>query len=101
VLPSLWEGFPRSLIEAMAGGKTAIASDVGEIPFILEGGKCGMLVPRGDQAALVQAMARCLSDRAGLNEMGRLARERAVREFSLERHVELIQNEYLELLSVP
>ena len=99
VLPSLWEGFPRSLIEAMASGKTAIASDVGEIPFILEGGRCGMVIPRGDQAALVQAMARCLSDRAALNEMGRLARERVVREFSLQRHVEVIENEYMDLLS--
>lgn len=99
VLPSLWEGFPRSLIEAMACGRVAIASDVGEIPFILEGGRCGMVVPRGDHRALVQAMARCLSDRAALNEMGRLARERVARELSLERHVGAIQNEYLELLS--
>ncbi|MCU0572676.1 MAG: glycosyltransferase [Syntrophobacteraceae bacterium] len=101
VLPSLWEGFPRSLIEAMACGRVAIASDVGEIPFILEGGRCGMVVPCGDDSALVQAMARCLSDRAALNEMGRLARERVVSELSLKRHVEVIQNEYMELLSAP
>jgi hypothetical protein len=46
-------------------------------------------------------MARCLSDRAALNEMGRLARERVVSELSLKRHVEVIQNEYMELLSAP
>lgn len=99
VLPSLWEGFPRSLIEAMACGKAAIASDVGEIPFILDGGTCGMVIPRGDQEALVKAMAYALSDRAALTEMGRRARERVVSAFSLDRHVEVVQDEYRKLLS--
>lgn len=101
VMPSLWEGFPRSLIEAMACGRAAIASDVGEISFILEEGKCGFVVPSGDHSALVQAMVRCLSDRQGLQDMGRRARERVVSEFSLDKHVELIQNEYLGLLAAP
>jgi glycosyltransferase involved in cell wall biosynthesis len=99
VMPSLWEGFPRSLIEAMACARAAIASDVGETPFILEDGKSGLLVPRGDQAALVQAMRRCLWEREAMKEMGLRARQRVLARFSLQGHIGLIQARYEELLA--
>jgi glycosyltransferase involved in cell wall biosynthesis len=98
VMPSLWEGFPRSLIEAMACGRAAIASDVGEIPYILEGGASGRLIPRGDLPALIQAMEDLGARKDSLPELGMRARERVMAEFTLERHVKLMQDEYLRWL---
>ncbi len=98
VMPSLWEGFPRSLIEAMASGRAAIASDVGEIPRILEEGVSGRVIPRGDLPALIRAMEELLVRKDGLVEMGMRARERVVSELTLERHVECVREEYLRWL---
>jgi glycosyltransferase involved in cell wall biosynthesis len=56
VLPSIAEGLPRTLIEAMASGVLCIASDVGGIPEILDNGRCGILVPPKDENALADAM---------------------------------------------
>jgi glycosyltransferase involved in cell wall biosynthesis len=98
VMPSLWEGFPRSLIEAMASGRAAIASGVGEIPFILEDGVCGRVVPKGDRAALSRAMEELLHRRGDLAEMGRRGRRRVLEEFTLEKHVRTVMGEYQKLL---
>lgn len=56
VLPSLAEGMPRSLLEAMAAEIPCVATDVGGIGEILEGGKYGRLVPARDLNSLVRAM---------------------------------------------
>jgi L-malate glycosyltransferase len=98
VMPSLWEGFPRSLIEAMASGKAAVASDTGEVPYIIQQGLSGTVVPRGDLLALIEAMAGCMSRREHLSEMGKRARERVLSEFTIQKHVECVQKQYAELL---
>jgi glycosyltransferase involved in cell wall biosynthesis len=56
VLPSIAEGSPRSLAEAMACGLLCIASRTGEIPFMLEDGRLGRLTQPGDEEALAEAM---------------------------------------------
>jgi len=99
VIPSLWEGFPRSLIEAMACGKPAIAADVGEIPWMIENGKTGFLIPGANQETLLRAMRSALERRAELEGMGRLARQKAEAEYSIERHVQAIDMQYRELLA--
>ena len=58
VLPSVAEGLPRTLIEAMATGLLCIASNIGGIPEILNNGRCGLLVPPGDAKALTDAMLK-------------------------------------------
>jgi len=57
VLPSLFEGMPNALIEAVAAGVPALSSDCTSGPTeILDGGRCGGLVPPGDPTALADAI---------------------------------------------
>ncbi|MDY6833344.1 MAG: glycosyltransferase family 4 protein [Chloroflexota bacterium] len=52
VLPSLLESFPMSILEGMACGLPAIASDVGDVSELVKDGITGFLVPKGDHMAL-------------------------------------------------
>ncbi|MET3878220.1 glycosyltransferase family 4 protein [Chitinophaga sp. OAE865] len=63
-LPSLWEGFPIGVLEAMAMGKTVIASDVDGTKEAVQDGESGILVPSGNPAALAAAMVRVARDGA-------------------------------------
>ena len=58
VLPSLAEGLPRTLIEAMASGVFCIAANAGGIPEILDNGNFGTLVPPKNSNALADAMLK-------------------------------------------
>lgn len=64
VLPSDFEGMPNALMEAMALGLPCISTDCdgGGARFLIENEKNGILVPKGDVAALANAMRRMLSD---------------------------------------
>jgi glycosyltransferase involved in cell wall biosynthesis len=54
VMPSLWEGLPYAVLEAMAMGKVIIASNVGGIPELLIDGKTGILVKPNDSIDLAK-----------------------------------------------
>ena len=64
VLPSLAEGLPLTLIEGMASGCLAVASDVGAIGELLQCGAAGMLVPARDVDALARALRDAQRDHA-------------------------------------
>lgn len=97
VVPSVWESFPRVVLEAMASGRPVIASAVGGIPGIVDEGATGWLVPPGDEDALVARMSECMGDPSGLAAFGLTARQRVIREFSLERHVQRVEGVVIEL----
>ncbi|MBD0268526.1 MAG: glycosyltransferase family 4 protein [Cyanobacteria bacterium Co-bin8] len=59
--PSLWEGLPNALLEAMACERCCIASDAGGIPEVMESGKTGFLLPRSQLHHLGDAVLECLS----------------------------------------
>jgi len=99
VLPSLWEGMPLSLLEAMAAGRPAVATAVSGSAELILDEETGLLVPAGDPAALAAAMIRLLQDPEAAEAMGARARDRVRREFSLERMVESTHTLYCNLLA--
>jgi len=82
-LPSHHEAAPISLLEAMQAGRPCVASAVGAIPEMLEGGRCGLLTPPGDHAAIADALARVCGDPQLARSLGECAREVVARRYSL------------------
>ncbi|MFD0508741.1 glycosyltransferase [Streptomyces chiangmaiensis] len=62
VQPSDTEGSPRSILEAMARNLPVVATDVGDVSVLLDGGTAGTLVPPDDAAALADALLTLISD---------------------------------------
>ncbi len=62
VLPSLSEGTPRTVLEAMAASLPIVATEVGGVPDILTDRETGLIVPPGDPIALGEALTTLLSD---------------------------------------
>ena len=101
VLPSVWEGMPYALLEAMSHSNAIVATRVGGVPEAVHDGKSGLLVPPADPAALAIALVRLARDpdlRAGL---GKNAKESAAANFSLERMVRQTEDLYHRLGAEP
>ena len=74
VLPSLSEGIPRSVLEAMAANVAVVASDIPGCRVLVHEGRTGLLAPVGDAPAFAAAIARVVGDadlRARLAAAGR------------------------------
>jgi glycosyltransferase involved in cell wall biosynthesis len=81
------EGCPNVVMEAMACGRAVIATDAGDVPFLVENGQSGFVVPRGDQKALTDCIEKLIKDPELCWRMGQTGRQKAEREFSLDRVV--------------
>ena len=71
LLPSAWENFPHTVVEALAVGTPVIATRVGGVPEVVRDGENGLLVPAGDPDALAAAIRRFFGEdglRRGLAE---------------------------------
>jgi glycosyltransferase involved in cell wall biosynthesis len=93
VLSSRSEGFPVSILEAMAAGLPAVATDVGGVAEAVEDGETGFLVPPADSEALARALERLVSDADLRRRLGAAGRARALRLFDVPRY----RAAYLEL----
>ena len=87
VLPSAWEAFPISILEAMACGIPQVATDVGGTAEALVDGDTGFLCPPLNPAALADRIIEALRDLNRLAGMGQAGRERHDRLFTVERMV--------------
>ncbi len=94
VNPSFCESFGRSLIEGMACGVPVVATRVGGVPEIVDDGRTGVLVERGDPGALSEAMLHILSDPERGRSLGLAGRRRVVERFSWD----LIAQEFEQCL---
>ena len=93
-LPSLVEGEPVSLMEAMDAGLPVVAAAAGGIPEIVSNNTGGILIEPNNLDALCDALARILSDSQQRKQMGAAGRERIHQLFSAQRMTEEFQNCY-------
>ncbi|HNW60206.1 MAG TPA: glycosyltransferase family 4 protein [bacterium] len=98
ILPSLGEGVPLALLEAMAAGLPAIATAVGGVPEVLDSGRAGLLVPPGDSAALAAAIESLATDAALRRTLGQCGRDRIVAAYSRAAMCARYEKEYAPLI---
>lgn len=101
VLPSLSEGLPLALLEAMFAGCPIVASEVGEVGAALAHGECGVLVPAGNASALARALEDLLGDPARARALSERAARRAAAEYDVSQMVRRYGEVYDEVLSHP
>jgi glycosyltransferase involved in cell wall biosynthesis len=99
VLPSLWEGLPNSVLEAMAAGLAVVATDVDGCSELVVNGKTGVLVRPGNADVLAAAITSLLLDDKRRQAMGQAGRERVAAYFSQEATVTAFEELYGRLLA--
>ena len=99
VLPSLYEGFPNALLEAMAALVPVVASDVGGVGELVRHEENGLLVPPESPSRLADAIRSILLNPEKAKRMATLALDRIRKEFSLEGMLNEYDDLYEELLS--
>ena len=99
VFPSISEGLPISVLEAMAAGKPVIASRVGPMPEMVEDGVSGILVAPQDPAALADAVDRLMTSPALALQMGQHGQAIAKQRFSIEAAAKAMEALYRTVLS--
>lgn len=102
LLPSLAEGLPNSLLEAMACGVASIASAVGGIPHLIIDGKNGLLVEPSNVYSLEASIMRCASDPNYRKNLGREAQQ-TIREqgFDMESVVRQVYRLFQSCINNP
>lgn len=100
VLPSEWyENCPMSVLESMAMGKPVIGARIGGIPELINHSEDGLLFESGNTDDLADKIARLAIDHKQCQEMGRMAREKVVTNYSPEVHYQKVMNVYQRLLT--
>ncbi len=98
IIPSRFEGFGLSAVEAMAAGKPVIASRTGGLPEVVEEGKTGLLVEQGDTVELGNSIKFLKNNQSVLLKMADTSVISAKR-FSFDKYSAHIQSLYLTLLN--
>ncbi len=97
VLPSLLEGFPLSVLEAMHRGRPVVATAVGSVSEMVVDGETGLIVPPGDPSALTDALERLRTDPALRKRLGLAGRARARALFDVETMAQAYERLYREV----
>jgi glycosyltransferase involved in cell wall biosynthesis len=98
ILPSHREGLPNVVLEAQAAGIPVVAARATGIVDAVVNGETGLLFPVGDAAALAEAVARLLNDKALASKLGNAGQERVKHEFRQEQIWEALHREYVRLI---
>lgn len=97
VLPSLFEGTPLVLMEAMASGLPIVTTRTCGMKDVIDDGRNGVLVPTRDPASVAGALGRLAADAGPRAALGRAARADAARSFTWDRVAQPVLNAYLAL----
>ena len=97
VLFSEWEGFGIVAIEAMAAGKPLVVSDRGSLPFVVEDGKTGYVVPFEDVGALKEKLGLLLDDAKKRNVMGDAGKKNS-KQYAWDNIIKVLSKVYKSLL---
>lgn len=98
LLVTNWEGFPRSILEAMRAGLPVISSAVGGIAESVRDGETGFTVRKGDVTGLRQRLNQLLTDPGLRSRMGHGGRQHYERHFTLADTVEKTLAVYREMV---
>jgi glycosyltransferase involved in cell wall biosynthesis len=98
VLPSLSEGLPMSVLEAMACGLPVVATRVGGLPEVVVHEHTGLLVASQDAQQLAAALNRLVQQEDTRLSLGRQGRTRVMKHFSVQRMVSTYESLYHSLL---
>jgi glycosyltransferase involved in cell wall biosynthesis len=98
VLPSVWEGLPLALLEAMAAKKAIVATDVGGVPSVIRHNENGLLVPPRDSDSLANAIARIVENRNMAAKLSENAQNTFFNGFTVEKMVKSYEQLYYQML---
>jgi glycosyltransferase involved in cell wall biosynthesis len=97
-LPSLWEGFPIGLLEAMAMNKAVVATAVDGSKEILQDKQNGILIAQQEVNALANALLLLINDQLLRCKLGNAARQTVVEKFGVEEMTKQVEKLYLSTL---
>lgn len=98
IQPSLCEGFPKTVVEAMCLGKPVVVTERGGAKELVKEGITGYVIPPGSPAAIAGTIMKCYENRDKLPAMGENGKERIRNEFNHRTTVEETYNLYLDLM---
>ncbi len=98
VLPSLFEGLPLSILEALAAARPVVATNVGGNSEVITDGETGLLVPPADPSALARALLRLLADEDLAQRLATLGQALVGRTYSVQAMVRGVTVVFEELL---
>jgi len=99
ILPSLSEGTPMALLEAMSKGIPVIASRVGGIPMVVDDNISGFLIEPGNSAAIAEKIRYLKENKDMRNKMGIEASKTVKIRFDVRDWCRRIEKEYDDILS--
>ncbi len=100
VLPTIWEGFPNTILEAMAAGLAVVATNTSGIPESVSDGKTGLLFEPRDSEGLYEALESMIKNQEKLKRMGEEGREKILKNFSIQKMINENERLYEKLLNL-
>jgi glycosyltransferase involved in cell wall biosynthesis len=98
VLPSILEGFPQVLLEAMATARPVVATEIDGVTEVVKHDTTGLLVPPRDPAALASAITSVLKDQGLAHRLAVAGRKLVEERFAMSRVVAEVDRFYATLL---